>query len=173
MAEEDPNTPQAVDPETATNLVRLLQIRGPLGVLNVLDTIIPVVNMGDVVARTVAVLQPSFRSTDVFSAGKQVGAPAATVHADTGPLAEGIYDVLLQIPETTNTSIVWDVEHRDAANAANLAVWSTIISGTTGGRFKQRFAYEFAANERLRILNEGGVAAGVTSVAFIFARRRT
>lgn len=172
MADPDPNTPQVVDPERVVDLTRLLQIRGPLGVLNVLDTIVPVVNMGDVVARSVEVRPPFFTSTDIFSAGLQTAAPINFVHADTGPLAEGIYDIQLQIPATATTGNSWNIEHRDAANTAALAVWNAILITGTGGVLAQTFAYEFAINERLRIINLGAFAAGELSVAHIFARRR-
>lgn len=173
MANPDPNTPQVVDPELVVDLGRLLQIRGPLGVLNVLDTIVPVVNMGDVVTRTVTVLQPAFRSTDVFSAGVQTAAAAGTIHANTGPLAAGTYDIHLQVPQTLSTSHVWDVRHRNAADNANMAIWSTIVLEGAGGAFTQTFGYEFALNESMTIVNISAFAVGEGSVAFLFARRRT
>jgi len=174
MADSDPNTPQVVDPELTVDLTRLLQIRGPLGLLNVLDTIVPVVNMGDVVTRTVQVQSPAYRSTDVFSAGEQTNAPANTVHADTGALAEGIYDVFYDISLIVTVGMRWDVEHRNAANSTNLAVWRHAVEGTSGsiGILVPSFGYEFAANERLRIINLTAPGVGFTSNAFLFARRR-
>lgn len=171
MADLDPTIPQVVDPERTVDLTRLLQIRGPLGVLNVLDTIVPVVNMGDVVARTVDINPPSFTSTDVFSAGDQTFAPPGTVHADTGALAEGVYDVQLSMPSTINSAMIWRIQHRNAANTADLAVWSTLIHAVTGV-FSQTLGYTFALNERLRIVNNSVFTAGEVSMAFIFARRR-
>lgn len=173
MADPDPNTPQVVDPERVVNLTRLLQIRGPLGVLNVLDTIVPVVNMGDVVTRTVTVLQPNFRSTDVFSAGIQVAAAPGTVHADTGPLAEGVYDIHYYIEIGGTTNVNFAVNHRDAADLVNLARWEYIGNFRGGPIATQTLAYEFAANERLQIRNIVVAAAGVGTVASIFARLRT
>lgn len=176
MAEPDPNTPQVVDPERVVNLTRLLQIRGPLGVLNVLDTIVPVVNMGDVVTRTITVLQPAFRTSDVFSNGYiSNGAPSAIL-ADTGPLAEGIYDILVQATGNTNVSeqrIV--VQHRNAADNATLAEWAhnlTIIAQGNNPNLDYALGIEFADNERLRISQVllGSPGQGLT--ATIFARRR-
>jgi len=178
MAETDPNTPQVVDPELTVDLTRLLQIRGPLGVLNVLDTIVPVVNMGDVVTRTVTVLQPSFRSSDVFSNGILNGPAANTILADTGALAEGVYDLIMsfQTFDVPNALSAFVVEHRNAANAANLAVWNYLtLSDNTVNRVaypNQMFAYEFSLNERLRISNNVGVPIGFGMTAVIFARRR-
>lgn len=179
MAELDPNTPQAVDPERVVDLTRLLQIRGPLGVLNVLDTIIPVVNMGDVVPRTTTVLQPAFRSTDVFSNGIFVAAAANSVLADTQQLAEGTYDVVVSAENTSSVSQEHSiqVQHRNAANAANLAAWDYIIwRNPTGGLGMLQpfaFAYELAINERIRVVNPIISGAGEAMNVVIFARRRT
>jgi len=175
MALPDPNLPQVVDTERTVDLTRLLQIRGPLGVLNVLDTIVPVVNMGDVVTRTVRVEQPVFSSSTVFSAGLLVAAPLNTVHADTSALAEGDYDVIILGHANSSISFNWAFEHRDAANAANLATWfgATFENDTGGAPLPvQRFAYSFAPNERLRVLNLTAVPAGQHSHAAIFAVRR-
>ena len=171
MAEPDPRTPQAVDPEVTANLTRLLQIRGPLGILNVLDTIVPVVSLGDVVTPSVIVREPFYTSTNVFSAGIQNAAPPNIVHADTGPLAEGVYDLQYFISIEDTPAILWAVEHRNAANSANLAIWR-LLTASTGGKVEQSLGYEFAFNERLRILNLNPGPAGVDSVAVIFARIR-
>lgn len=176
MADPDPNTPQVVDPERVVDLTRLLQIRGPLGVLNVLDTIVPVVNMGDVVTRSITVLQPSFRSSDVFSNGILIASAANTVIADTGALPEGVYDIILSGETTEPGSNVFSLrfQHRDSANAANLAVWDYLIdAGASVGQLRSiAFGYEFAVNERLRCINPIAVSAGDAINATIFARRR-
>jgi hypothetical protein len=175
MAESDPSTPQVVDPELTVDLTRLLQIRGPLGVLNVLDTIVPVVNMGDVATSTVKILQPAFRSTDIFSEGVQIQQPANTLLADTGALAEGVYDVninmtsgLLEVNQT------FQVQWRNAANSANLAVWPHVIRMVDANSISisLALALDFGATERLRILQM--LASGINSdaAAVIFARRR-
>lgn len=176
MANLDPTTPQVVDPELTVDLTRLLQIRGPLGILNVLDTIVPVVNMGDVVSSTVNVQQPRYRTSDIFSNGWTTNAVAGTVLADTGALAEGIYDVILQASSYTNvTEQRVEVQFRNAANTANLASWdhglSMIAQGNTP-TLGYTVALDFAANERLRIIQ---VVAGVVTqglAAIIFARLR-
>lgn len=173
MAERDPNLPQSADPELQADLVRLLRVQGPLGMLNVLDVVIPTVSMGQVVPLNVQVRQPSFRSTDVFSAGVQTAAAANFVHADTGALAQGIYDVFYYISINATNSPEWQVQHRDAANAANLAVWSRLRRRDVGGPLEQTFGYEFGTDERLRILQTTNFDPGVRSNAVIFARRRT
>jgi len=180
MADFDANLPQVNDPAVETDLIRLLQITGPLGRLNVLDTVVPVVFMGNVVPQTITVLQPAFRATDVFSNGIQTAAAINTIHADTGALAAGTYDCKIKCmgmdAAARNNSL--QLQHRDAANAANLAVWDHMITSNTNREVWSRagfydFAYEIALNERLRILNTIAVPASQTSYALLFARRRT
>lgn len=177
MAERDPNLPQSADPELQADLVRLLQIQGPLGLLNVLDVVIPTVSMGQVVPLDVEVRTPVFRSTDIFSNGILLAPVANTVLADTGALADGNYDV--QLAMQSNSALTNDesfrVEHRNAANAANLAVWDyLVLNGASAAYFYAglTFAYQLASNERLRIINPKATTAGRSQVATIFARRR-
>lgn len=176
MAEIDPNTPQVVDPERTVDLTRLLQIRGPLGVLNVLDTIVPVVSMGDVAPRSVQVQQPNFRTTDIFSVGWQAAAAAGTVLADTGALAAGIYDVIFQATGHTNLNQQrTETQMRNAANTANLASWDHGIGQVTSGAdtyISYTLALELAINERLRVIQVLVAGAGEGMAAIIFARRR-
>lgn len=172
MADPDPNTPQVVDPERVVDLTRLLQIRGPLGVLNVLDTIIPVVNMGDVVSRTVTVLTPSFRQSELFSAGNQLAAPANTIHAATGALPEGVYDIQINISASLESAVLWFIQHRNASDTATIQEWATIVINATGPGFTQSIAYELMLNESIRILNNSAFNVGEVSVVFMFARRR-
>jgi len=174
MAEADPRIPQVVDPELTVDLTRLLQIRGPLGVLNVLDTIVPVVSLGNVVTPDINVRGPTFRSTDVFSIGR-LGAPAAgTVLADTGALPAGIYDVmtLMTIQETINNFIRFS--HRNAANTADLMTYDPSIGldARSQGFDRLVFSYELAINERLRFTTVGASAVGSMYAAVIFARIR-
>jgi len=176
MAEPTDPGPVALDPELAASLVRLLNIRGPLGNLKVLDTIVPVVSLGDVVQSTVQVVAPAFRSSDVFSAGVQVAAAANTVHADTLSLAAGIYDVTLQLScgeNSLNTNFV--LEHRNAANAANLMTIPIVMNSISNAASPSTwsFGYELALNERLRILNAVAMNANRRTAAWIMARIRS
>lgn len=176
MAELNPNVPQVNDPELEVEVIRLLQIVGPLGKLNVIDAVLPTINLGNAVPTEVEVRQPSFRSTDVFSTGLQTNQAANTILADTGPLAAGVFDVMIHGSTNTTTdpaSII--AEHRNAANAANLATWDYYCM-TGGGNAVVwgpfHFAYEFALNERLRLLQSLAGGAGRTFAAVIFARIR-
>lgn len=174
MAERDPAVPQSDDQDLQADLVRLLQIVGPLGRFNVADIIVPVVSMGDVVTRTIESRTRAFRSSEVFTEGRQTAAPLFTLHADTGPaLTAGIYDLMVHIAACNTPNTPWDIEHRDAANAATVVSWNANTTNQGGVGLDQSFAYEFALNERLRIRNALAIGVGIFSAAVIFARLRT
>lgn len=173
MAEElTPGTPEVTDPVLIADLLQFLSVRGSLGRLPLADVVLPVINLGDVRTTAVDVRSPAFRSTDVFSAGKQTAAGANTIHADTTALAAGVYDAMVSVSTTFSSgNLGWLVQHRDAANAATLAEWPmTQIRGNSGIVYS--FGYELGVNERLRILNDIAISAGEASCAFIFARVR-
>jgi len=176
MAVADPTKPQVTNPDRVADVIRLLQVRGPLGVLDVADVVIPVINLGDAVARTVTVLTPAFRSTDVFSSGEQVTAPAGTIFAGTGALAAGIYDVIVTLDTfDMNVGQMVKLQHRDAADAANLMeidLFQSQAAAFTIGRHLP-FAYEIGESERLRLITNANMNAGSRIVGVIFARRRT
>ncbi len=170
--------PVVVDPELETALVRLLSIRGQLGSLKVLDTVVPVVNMGDVVQPTIAVRSPSFRSTDIFSNGLQTAQAAGTILADTGQLADGVFDVKLLLEARTNSAGgTIEVQHRNAANTATLAVWTHIAAafGASGSPLQWSYdlGLQFALNERLRAVQVILAPALHDYAAVIMARLRT
>jgi len=175
MADElPPDTPEVTDPILIADLIRLLSVKGALGRMPLADVVVPVVSLGDVVVPSINVRAPSFRAGDVFSAGHQTNAAANFVHADTTALPAGVYDVVIVISSSTGTG-VWNVEHRDAANAANLALWPIMMPGgaaTAAVCLNQPFSYELAVDERLRILSTIGFGVGERSAAYIFARIR-
>jgi len=173
MAAPDGRKPQVVDPEVIAGLQRILTIRGPMGVLDVLDLVIPTISLGQIEDATVIVRTPAFRPSDIFG-GVNVSAPAAgTILADTGALPAGTYDVelLASSNETTQNQAI-RFEHRDAANAANLAAFD-IAFGSAGG-FNQLFpfGYEIGLNERLRAQNLLISSASRLYAVVIFARIR-
>jgi len=174
MADVDPTKPQINDPELEADLIRTLSIVGPLGKLEVIQAVLPTISMGNVVQQTVDVLQPAFRSTDIFSNGFIVAAPVNTVHADTGGLAAGVYDVQAHISNSAVTDQSWEIQHRNAANTANLARFLYRTVANTGTSVYITIGYEIAVNERLRTLNTAtAFAVGEISVTNLFARRRT
>ena len=168
MAARDGARPQLVDPDVLASLVRLLSVVGPLGVLEVSDVVVPVVSLGNVVQPTVDVVPPAFTSGQVHTNGVQVAAPINTLHADTGALPAGTYDIILTVePNDTTVLLPFTVEHRDAANAANIVTW-TILTNLTTGAYPLRFGYTVGPGERLRVLNSVALAAGDRSSVTIF-----
>ena len=174
MAEPDPTIPQITDPTTVADLVRFLQVRGDLGLLNLADIVIPTVSLGSVVEQSIQVRSPAFRSIDVFSAGLLVAPAINTVMADTTGLAVGVYDVRYAVSTTEGGRMTAAWEHRNAANAANLATVPLMLASGTGQfSWQQDFAYEIGQGERLRIINTIAGAGGESWAAFIFARIRS
>jgi len=172
----DPNVPQVNDPELEANILRELSIVGQLGKLRVLDVVLPTFSLGNVIQQTVEVLTPSFRSTDIFSGGQLVAPAAGAVLADTAALPAGTYDVKMGFSsdDGANQNEI-QVQHRNAANTATLAVYS-LVSATGRVGIAQtwwEYGYELAINERLRIVNVLVSAAGTAFSAIIFARLRT
>ena len=171
MAELEPRTPQSIDPDLQANLVRLLQIKGPLGILNVPDVIVPVVIMGEIAPRDVITRQPRFDVADWFSAGITLSPAANSILADTGQLPAGVYDVIISIGSNTGAAAEqWAVQHRDAANAANLGIIEHIqlAEGNAQQPLYMAFSHSFVSNERLRILNTSAIVGSV--IATILCR---
>jgi len=177
MANElPPGTPEVDDPLLISDLIRLLSIKGAIGRLPLADIVIPTVSLGDVVQPTVEVRSPAFRTTDIFSQGVQTAQAAGTLLADTGQLAAGTYDVLMQFSQVTgNTGQGHVIEWRNAANNANLATWEFTLrtQSLDAVQFGFSYAFEFGTNERLRVLQATLNAASSDSMAVIFARLRT
>lgn len=176
MAEPDANKPQVTDPATVADLVRLLQVRGAIGVLDVADIVVPTISLGDVVTRSFNIRSPAFRSADVFSAGLQTAPAAGAILADTAALPAGTYDLMVLVNPTSDNSAndrSVDLEHRNAANTANLMLVQFNASRLIGaGVPLLSFGYELAVNERLRIITGVASAPGEIWGATIFARIR-
>lgn len=177
MAEELPAGTAEVDsPLLVADMLRLLNVKGAIGRLQLADIVIPIISLGDVVQPTVAIRSPSFRSTDVFSAGILAGPAAGTIMADTGALEAGTYDVqiLYSGAETTNRTATV-VEHRNAANTATLMTFSIIQDVNANRGFTiayMAFGYELSVNERLRVIVDRSATLGEERSATIFARTR-
>jgi len=177
MAEQlAPGTPEVTDTVLIADLLQFLSVRGSLGRLPLADVVVPVISLGDVRTREVNILTPAFRSVDVFSNGMQVQQAAGTVLADTGPLAAGTFDVrvILSSDADDDVSVEIDLEHRNAADAANLAVWTHPLRSTGPDtiHYDYAFGYEFAVNERLRAVQTRLAPAARQYTAVIFARIR-
>ena len=120
------------------------------------------------------VVSPAIFGTPA-TAGEQAAPAANTVLADTGPLAAGNWTFIVNINfSDASASFCRDqLQHRDAANAAN--IWSqtvypsAVMTTTFVGQWTLAFSKTMLASERLRVLNL--VAGGASSFhhATIFA----
>lgn len=170
MGERDPTRAQVTRQDIGEELTRLLDVKGPLGVLNISDevqTSVILESLGFVKARSFI---PAVKLADRFGGGG-IADPANTLQAETTPLDVGIYDLRVLIGLTTVVgSFDFELQWRDAANAVNLMLVDIFV---TEGQVDSTFAFNVeAAGERFRVFNFTAIPAGVTSVVTIFAVRR-
>jgi len=89
-----------------------------------------------------------------FTAGILIAAAGGTVFADTGPQAAGNYNIRLWL-SSGNAAIrhVFDIQRRDAPNAAN--IWVQRVSLFQGTQFNldAQLTIDLNINERLRIIS--------------------
>jgi len=168
----DPRVPQVNDPELEVALIRALSILGPVGKLNVSDTVIPVVNLVDVRTPTILVETPAFLIGEQFGGGSAVAPVNSFDLADTGPLAAGTYDIVLAMGASGNANdAAFAVRHRNDADTATLTSFDIPLTGGTG--FSMTYATVFAQSERLKVEVLINTAAGERWAASIFAKRRS
>lgn len=181
MARRDGTRPQVDFPQLIADVIDQLNVRGPLGVLDLSDQVIPAFIIGSRAGSLQVTVTPvNFASAAVFH-GASTTPAANTVIVDTGALPAGDYDVLSHISSGANlvaTAGVCILEHRNAANAATLATLLSVSIAQTStaegpnGSELPLIGYTLALNERLRVVSPAfNVNAGSIS-ASIFAQRR-
>lgn len=166
-----PGTPEVDDPLLVADLIRLLSIKGAIGRMRLADIVIPIVSLGDVVRPEIDTRTPAFRSTDIFSEGVLVSALAGALHADTGQLSAGTYDVVLVMSSGdvgANNNFL--IAHRNAANNADLSVWPFAFNDQTP--ITLSYGYEISTDERLRVTILNATGTNQRTSAAIFARSR-
>jgi hypothetical protein len=93
------------------------------------------------------------------TAGVQTAAIVGTVHADTGPIRSktaGTYQVLATVG--AEESARWDIQHRNASNTANVAVYSIYeAQSQSAQKFWRR---NIGPGERIRIVNGTAITTG-------------
>lgn len=97
----------------------------------------------------------------MITVSAKTAAPTANaVQCDTGALAAGVYflDMLLAASDTVAVGKGLVVEHRNAANGANVNVLGAVPAG---GCLAKRVVVKIAAGERVRVI--AGTAAGAAS----------
>lgn len=171
MAVFNPNVPQVNDPDLEADLSRLLKIIGPLGRLNVGDTVIPVVNLLDITTPIINVALPAYTPGEQFGGPSQVAPLAAAILADTLGLAAGVFDIMINLGCSGNANdSSFLIRHRNAANNASESEFEIPLTGGTG--FSMTYADTFAVNQRLRCEIKVDTAAGERWACSIFAKRR-
>ena len=165
MGERDASKVQLDFPQLTADLISVLRLTGTLGLLGLSDVVVPVVNVANIRPTDVTIAPVDYDSAEIFN-GDVIGPGANAVILDSGARAAGIYDVfmgcsMLSSAITSSLRFEW----RNAANAANLAVWPTIISGAAvvaNSLPIGPFGVNLGLNERIRLLsltaNAGRVA---------------
>ena len=174
MAQRDASQVQLDFPELTADLIRELRLTGVLGLLNLSDTVVPIISVGNVRPQVIRTDVASYDSAEVFS-GFAVGPINGTVIAETGALPAGTFDVVFGGSYTGNNLIanLLELQWRNAANAANLATWpnNAGAAGADGQIFTTvQTALNIGLNERLRWTAIGGF--GGNAAGWIMAKLR-
>lgn len=106
----------------------------------------------------------------ISNSSTQTAAVVDTVHADTGPIPSN-QGSNYQVIATVGGQIasLWDVEHRNVGNTANVAVYRVrVVAGET---LQFVLWLDLAAGQRARIVNKTVFGVGETSEATIQAMR--
>ena len=103
------------------------------------------------------------------SEGRKTAPVAGLLLADTGQLPAGLYNFVVHLScfETVgNTQFA--VQHRNAANGANIFEGEVMSSSVTGGVNETvEWTRQMALNERLRVITPGGGTANMEFFAWI------
>lgn len=176
MAQRDGTRPQVTDPDTVSQLIRLLQIKGPVGVLDVADFILPTVSLGSVDNVVVQARQPAFEPSNWFTNGIATNQAANAVYAGTGPLPIGVYDIVVNITHISPTNNArFEFQHRNAADSATIAN-AFFLSKNAPDNVSFPLFYVaqsiLIANERFRVINLEAQGLNDQGAAVILARAR-
>lgn len=153
------------------NLINRLGVRPPPADGFVLSNTVVPISIVDTDISLPAVLTPPIYGTP-SSAGEQIAPAANTVLADTGQLAQGTYQFTAILSWADGPAAVQavDLQHRNAANAAN--IWDQNFYTTSSGGV-QTFTFnwtEFVSlNERIRAICITAGSAGTRYHANIWA----
>lgn len=151
------------------DLVRDLELAGPLGPLSMGSEVFPVVLLDSLESFT-AISARAIRVGDWFTQGVQVAPGAGTVLADTGALPVGIYDCTI-IAETNDDNGI-TFQWRNAANAVNLIAHELLFrtTGTHGSLILRALLEVETADERFRLVNVNAGGVGFRYMGSILAR---
>jgi len=154
-----------------TTLINRLGIRPPFDQgFEVSNVVQPVSIVDSDIAIPTVVTPPIFGTP--FSNGDQVAPAVNTVLADTGALVAGnwVFTYVVSFYDAGATVTRVAIQHRDAANAANIWEQNNYTSSANGRCFEVwTLAKTVAAGERMRIINLVAGAAGTRYQGQIFA----
>jgi len=104
----------------------------------------------------------------------QANNPAANqVIVDTGQMVAGYYDVEVYMYSTSTANHTVGVEHRNAANAANLYSHSASVRDTVPAFPFCLKKHSIGGNERIRVINYSGGVTGWVLATIIWRRIAT
>jgi len=176
MAGRDADRPQLDFPQLTADIIRQLRLTGQLGLLEFSDQVAPVYIVAQREgALSFTVAAPVFESAEVVDL-TVTNVVANAILADTGQLPAGDYDIYGAASQAglSGGDGALELQHRDAANAATLAVVMVLTLQNATGKSQVNLpliGYQIGLNERLRWQNTGGTANGSTS-SMIAAHRR-
>jgi len=149
------------------SLIDRLGVRPPPPESFLLSNVVQPVSIVDSDISIPAVLTTQILDTGITS-GVRIAPVANTLLADTGPMAAGTYQVLLMLGVgNVAGGADFEIERRDAANAAN--IWSQLgFMNTNGpGLSFYSFVAVLQASERLRAIIRLNASATIQATFFI------
>ncbi len=175
-----------VDPELVARVVRQFNLKGPLAPFNLTENVIPTFDIGQLtgiapdptvvtttqgsqgvrvgvaVGASLPTQTTAYFPAQVSNSGSVTNPGAATVLVDTGALGTGAHLVHWMVNSDAAAASVFDIEHRNAANSANLAVWNVQFPAGGGafGMFQQ-LTMNVIFGERFRIVNPAAITGKV------------
>jgi len=172
MPPRNPSVVQLDNPALVDQTIRDLQLMGTVGLLNFSPEVVPVYLIGDA-GLTVSTTPITYESGEIFGE-REANPGAGQVKSDTGQLAAGTYDVKAWMNGSISAGLVdtrMELQHRNAANTATLAVWGLSFLGVCTAFESYEFSINIALNERLRVEYPSAMTGSFFTT--IMLRRRT
>jgi len=167
----DPSAVQIDSPELVARLIRDLSLIGQVGLLNLAPEVRPVYLVGDA-GITLAVAGVIFEPGEVID-GFDSSMVAGQVLVDTGQLLAGTFDCQFWLSASLETGVnssALILEHRNAANDANVSRWALPVVDNHTNAMMLDVSLVVAANERFRVVNNV-ISTGSHAATIMFKRR--
>lgn len=163
------------DPELVAQIVRQLNVKGPLQPFQIPEVAMPVFDIGRLTALDLATRVGLFSEEHLTSAepsalladlatSRSASPVAGLVLADTGQLTAGLHLINAQISVSLATGN-FDLQWRNAANAATLRTipFEVTHEGSKAIKYMVNIA---AANERFRFVSVAAYVGDVSTIIF-------